>query len=102
MAPITTIVHFEIPAANIDEFLSHWRGSIRAPMKKAGGLIGGVLHRSTDPDAPYQFINVAQWQSAETLEAALKTVGVVADVPATYKRLGVKVTQNNYTEEVRY
>jgi hypothetical protein len=107
MKPITTIVHFEVPTANIDEALRYWRSDIEPLMKKAPGLIGGVFHRATDPSAPYQFINVARWQSAEALQAALKGVGEEAqkkqaELAATLKRLGVRITQNNYTEEVRY
>lgn len=96
MTPITTIVHFEVPIEGIDQFLSAWRESGDL-MRKQPGLIGGVFHRCTDPNGPFQFINVARWESAEALEAALKAVRGDA-----LERLGVKVSQSNYTEEFRY
>ena len=107
MKPITTIVHFEVPVANMDQALRYWRSDIEPMMKKAPGLIGGVFYRATAPDGPYQFINVAQWQSAEALQAALKGVdeesqAKLAEISATFKRLEVRITQHNYTEEVRY
>ncbi len=106
MAPITTIVHFEVPRDNIDEFFPAWRDN-QELMSKQLGLIGGVFYRCTDPDGSFQFINVARWQSAEALEAALKSVGEEQkqrnnDRDDMLKRLGVKVRQSNYTEELRY
>lgn len=106
MVPITTIVHFEVPTDNIDRFLSFWQKT-REEMVKQPGIIGGVFHRSIDPDGPFQFINVARWQSAEELESGLQATGEALqrdgiEVAETLKDLGVKVTQNNYTEEVRY
>ncbi len=41
MAPITTIVHFEVPRDNIDEFFPAWRDN-QELMSKQLGLIGGV------------------------------------------------------------
>ncbi len=106
MTPITTIVQFEIPTNNIDRFLSSWR-EYQEEMNKQPGIIGGIFHRSTDPDGPFQFINVARWQSAEALESALQSAGKAlgqkgVDVAGTLKDLGVRVSQANYTEEVRY
>ena len=108
MTPITTIVHFEIPDDNIDEFLSLWKEKVRWEMVKQPGIIGGVFHRGIDPYAPFQFINVARWQSAESLESGLQATGEALqqkygiEIAGTFKNLGVKVTQNNYIEEVDY
>lgn len=106
MTPITTIVHFEVPADNIDQFLSFWHKT-KEEMTKQPGNIGGVFHRCIDPDGPFQFINVARWQSAEALESGLQATGEALqqdgiEVAGTLKDLGVKVTQNNYIEEVRW
>ena len=108
MTPITTIVHFEVPDDNVDEFLSLWQEKIRGEMVKQPGIIGGVLHRGIDQDAPFQFINVARWQSAEALESGLQATGEALqqkysiELSGTFTDLGVKVTQNNYIEEVDY
>lgn len=103
MTPITAIVHFEVPADNIDQFLSFWLKT-KVEMTKQPGIIGGVFHRCIDPDGPFQFINVVRWQSAEALESGVQATGeaLQQDVRRTLKDLGVKVSQNNYIEEVRY
>lgn len=102
MTPITTIVHFEVPIEGIDQFLSAWRESGDL-MHKQPGLIGGVFHRCTDLNGPFQFINVARWESAEALEAARKAVEEEQKQRGNaLERLGVKVSQSNYTEEFRY
>ena len=107
MAPITTIVHFEVPADNIDRFLALWQETINGEMTKQPGLIEGIFHRGIDPDGPYQFINVARWQSPEALEAGLRATAEALqrggiEVAGSLRNLGVKVSQNNYVEEVRY
>ncbi len=106
MTPITTIVHFEVPADNIYRFLSSWR-EYQEEMNEQPGIVGGVFHRVIDSDAPFQFINVARWQSSDALESALQSAGKAlgqkgVDVAGTLKDLGVKVSQNNYIEELRY
>ncbi len=106
MAPITTIVHFQIPAENIDQFLSYWRQN-QESMEKQPGLIGGTFYRGIDPEGPYQFVNVARWESAEALEASLAAAGEDmaregVDRNQSFKDLGVKVIQSNFTEELQY
>jgi len=76
-------------------------------MTKQPGIIGGVFHRSTDSDGPFQFISAARWQSADALESAFQPAGKTlgqkgVDVAGTLKNLGVRVSQSNYVEEVRY
>ena len=107
MAPITTIVHFEVPAENVEKFLSFWQDVVQGEMTKQLGLIDGVFHRGIDADGPWQFINVARWQSAEALGAGLRATAEAlhrngTEVAGTFNDLGVKVSQNNYVEEVRY
>jgi Antibiotic biosynthesis monooxygenase len=107
MAPITTIVHFEVPTDNVDRFFAFWQDSIQDKVGKQPGLIDGIFHRGIDSDGPFQFINVARWDSAEQLEAALQATreelhqeGV--EMGKVFHDLGVKVSQNNYVEAVRY
>jgi heme-degrading monooxygenase HmoA len=107
MTQITTIVHFEVPEENIDEFLSFWQKT-REAMVKQPGITSGIFYRGTDPDAPFQFINVAHWKSAEALEAGLQGTdeelrqryGIT--VVGSLKDLDAKVLQNNYVEGVDY
>jgi heme-degrading monooxygenase HmoA len=107
MPPITTIVHFTVPAGNADRFLAFWQGTLRDEMRRRPGLIDGILHRGIDPGGPYQFVNVARWQSAEALEAGLRTTAEAlradgVDLGAVLRDLGVIASQHNYLEEIRY
>lgn len=106
MTPITTIVLFELPPANLDEFLAFWR-DIQHFVSKQPGMIDGVGHRAADVSGPFQFVNVVRWDSAESLDAALRAVGREfqdkgADIGQAFERLGVTQTQSNFTEELRY
>lgn len=107
MAPITTIVHFQVPAENVERFLDFWKASFPHTMTVQPGLVGGVLHRGIDADGPHQFINVARWESAQALEDGLRATGQMlhgegVEVPAVFRELGVTISQHNYTEEVHY
>lgn len=102
MAPITTIVHFEIPAENVDRFFAFWQDYIKDNVSIQPGLIDGIFHRGVDPDGPFQFINVARWESAEQLAAGLQATSEDLPVAKVFRDLGVKVSQNNYIEAVRY
>ena len=107
MAPITTIVHFEVPAENVDRFFAFWQDSIKDVTGSQPGLIDGIFHRAIDADGPFQFINVARWESAEHLQAALEaTVEALrrdgVEMLEEFRKLGVKASQNNYDEAVRY
>lgn len=73
MAPITTIVHFKVPAENVDRFFAFWQDSIKDVTGSQPGLIDGIFQRAIDAEGPCQFINVARWESAEHLQAALET-----------------------------
>ena len=108
MTPITTIVHFQMPAAKAEEFLAFWQTSIKHRVNRQPGLIGGIFHRGIDDGGPFQFINVARWESAAQLEAALPTAAKElhqeegVDMRQVFQDLGVTVSQNNYVEEVHY
>lgn len=102
MAPITTIVHFQVPAENVERFFAFWRDHIQKNVEGQPGLIDGVFHRGIDPDGPHQFINVAHWDSAEALASGLRATAEQLHVAQVFQDLGVKVSQSNYVEEVRY
>jgi heme-degrading monooxygenase HmoA len=103
MGPITTVVHFEVPAENADRFFAFWQDHIKGAVSKQPGLIDGMFYRGIDPDGPFQFINVARWESAEQLASGLKVTGEeMPEIGRVFQELGVKVSQNNYVEAKRY
>ena len=107
MAPITTIVHFEVPAENVDRFFAFWQDRIQGVMSRQPGLIDGIFYRGTDRDGLFQFINVARWESAEQLESALTATAESLhqdgiEMAGVFTELGVRVSQDNYVEAVRY
>lgn len=103
---ITTIVHFSLPKENADKWLAKWH-EIEAVMIKQPGAIDGIFYRCIDDDSPFQFVNVAHWESPEALANALqasaeeqKKRGV--DIVEFMNGLGIKMSQNNYVEEMKY
>lgn len=107
MPYVTTIVHFTMPAENADRFRTFWEGHIRPVVERQPGLLDGVFHRCLDADSPFQFVNVARWQSAEPLATALRISieemrGNGVDMFEVFRELGVTISQHNYTEAVRY
>lgn len=103
MAPITTIVHFKVPAENEERFFEFWQDHIKDEVGKQPGLVDGVLHRCIDSEGPFQFVNVAHWESPELLATALRQAGEeMPEIAKVMGELGVEVSQNNYVEAVRY
>jgi heme-degrading monooxygenase HmoA len=106
MTVITTIVHFSMPKENMDEFFTIWKKA-QAVMVGQPGALDNLLNRTIDTNSPFQFINVAHWESAQALTNAL-TASVEhrepggAGVEEEFKRLGVTMSQNNYVEVVKH
>ncbi len=103
---ITTIVHFSLPKENADKLLAKWH-ELQEVMISQPGAIDGIFHRCIDDDSPFQFVNVARWESPEALANALqasaeeqKKRGV--DIVEFMNGLGVKMSQNNYVQEMKY
>ena len=63
---------FEVPEGQEEEFLAHWQAAA-AQMREAAGFISTHLHQSLDPQAKYRFINVAEWESPQHFQAAMRT-----------------------------
>jgi len=67
--PITLINVFEISADDIEPFLHDWRERAEF-MSKQPGFRSLRLHRALNADTRFQVVNVAEWDSAEALQAA--------------------------------
>jgi heme-degrading monooxygenase HmoA len=66
---ITLINVFEIRQDDIEMFLREWRDRAEF-MATQPGFRSLRLHRALSPEARFQLINVAEWDSAESLQAA--------------------------------
>ena len=70
---ITLINAFEITQfGKEDEFIQLWNETADL-MKKEPGFMDTKLHRSVDPKARFQFVNIAHWESPETWQQAIAT-----------------------------
>ena len=66
---VTLINSFEIPAGREEEFFNLW-SQVNTYMQPKPGYLRHALHRALKPDAPFRFINVAQWESLGHFQAA--------------------------------
>jgi heme-degrading monooxygenase HmoA len=67
--PITVINVFEVPADQVREFIAQWRARAEI-MAAAPGFRDTRLHRAFSPQARFQLVNVAHWDSQADLDAA--------------------------------
>lgn len=81
-SPVVLINVFEVPAGMEDDFVEWWKHSSEA-LQKEPGFIDAKLHRSRKPDARFQFINVAHWETEESLDLArTRNKDVLQSIPA--------------------
>jgi heme-degrading monooxygenase HmoA len=94
--PVTFINVFEIDPAQIDDFIVGWkqRGEI---MRRQPGFRAFHLHRALSQDAPYQLVNVAQWDSVEALQAATQTEEFQASIREAATRFNAVAHPGVYT-----
>jgi heme-degrading monooxygenase HmoA len=76
-------------------------------MIKQPGVIDGFFYRCIDDDSPFQFVNVAHWESSEALANPLQASAQEqqkrgVDIVEFMNSLGIKISQNNYVEEMKY
>ena len=72
MSAVTVINSFEVPAGREGEFVELWK-KVNAYMLRKPGYLGHKLHRAITPDAPFRFVNVAQWASMADFQGAHDT-----------------------------
>jgi heme-degrading monooxygenase HmoA len=68
-APVTLINVFEGPIDQVDDFIGRWRARAEL-ISAAPGFRDSRLHQAISPQARFQFVNVAHWDSREAWEAA--------------------------------
>ncbi|WP_420334447.1 antibiotic biosynthesis monooxygenase family protein [Roseibium sp.] len=69
--PVTLINAFEVPVDQVDATVAFWEKS-RDFLKEQPGYISTRLHQALAPDAKFQLINVARWESPEAFQAAIR------------------------------
>jgi heme-degrading monooxygenase HmoA len=107
--PVTLINVFQIDSDKLELFFAEWRKRAEF-MAQHPGFRSLKLHRALTPDARFQLVNVAEWDSADALHAAtaqqyfqqstrrsVQEVGVTAH-PAIY-RVALEVTAPELSEE---
>lgn len=80
--PITFINCLSFPAGNEPQAYVRWK-TINDYMVRKPGYRSHVLHRRADPSAPFGFVNVVTWESAESLQHARDSefATLTADLP---------------------
>ena len=68
-APVVLINLFSVPPGQEEEFAKMWAEALDF-IENQPGFIDANLHRSLDPNARFQFINVAHWENQEAWQAA--------------------------------
>jgi len=69
--PVTLINAFEVPEGQLDKTIAFWEKA-RDFLKEQPGFLDTSLHRSLSPDARFQLVNVARWQSPAAFQAAIE------------------------------
>ncbi len=68
-ADVTLINVFEVPEAQMETVISAWEDA-RDFLSEEPGYIETSLHQSLQPNARFQLINVARWESQSAFLAA--------------------------------
>ncbi len=78
--PVILINPFSVPEGKVEEAISFWEAG-RDFLAQQPGYISTKLHRAITPDAQYQLINVAEWESIEQFKAATTKMQALPDLP---------------------
>ncbi len=69
---VVLINPFTVDPQNADVFLKAW-GASADYLRQQPGFISTKLHRSLNPDATFQYVNIAIWESPQAFKAAVST-----------------------------
>jgi heme-degrading monooxygenase HmoA len=88
---VTLINPFEVAPDSEDRFLESWQRAA-AYMERQSGFISTRLHRALAPNARFQFVNIAEWESPQHFMAAVQSqefqelaAGAPPNFPALYQ-----------------
>lgn len=63
---------FEVPEGKEEEFLKAWQEAAEH-LRHEPGFLSTRLHESLDPKAKFRFVNVAEWESPQHFQAAIRS-----------------------------
>lgn len=72
MQTVILINPFEVPEGKEEEFLKMWQEAAEL-LRHAPGFVATRLHESLDPKAKFRFVNVAEWESPQHFQTAMRT-----------------------------
>jgi heme-degrading monooxygenase HmoA len=78
--PVTLINVFEVPQGRLEETIRFWEAA-RDVLVRQPGYVSTRLHQSITPDARFQIINVAVWESQAAFAAANARMSQEVRVP---------------------
>ncbi|MFQ6547346.1 antibiotic biosynthesis monooxygenase family protein [Aestuariibius sp. 2305UL40-4] len=93
-ADVVLINAFEVPDGQREAAIAAWEVS-RDFLAEQPGYISTVLHASLSPEARFQLVNVARWESAEAFEAAIAEMRAAGASPQIE---GLGINPALYTE----
>ena len=90
MTNFVLINPFEVPEDMDDgRFLEGW-GRAADYMRTRPGFVGSRLHRAVSPNPRFRFVNVAEWESPQDFQAAVRSPefqAMAAGTPSNYPAL---------------
>jgi heme-degrading monooxygenase HmoA len=92
-SPVTLINVFEVPVDHVEVFITKWRKRA-ALMSAKPGFVNTRLHRAISPQARFQLVNVAHWESREAFQAATADAGFQERIGAAAADPQVPVSAN--------
>ncbi len=94
MTNFVLIKPFEVPEDIDDERLLEGWGRAADYMRSRPGFVSSELHRAVSPNARFRFVNVAEWESPQDFQAAVRSPefrAIAAGSPPGYPALYVVV-----------
>jgi heme-degrading monooxygenase HmoA len=67
---VTLINPFEVEPDQDEQFIAGWQAA-RDQLSRRPGYLDTTLHRATNDDVDFRFVNVAHWASADAFQAAV-------------------------------
>lgn len=97
--PVTFINVFEVPVEQIETLIAHWR-ELAKIMSTAPGFRDARLHRALSSQTRFQIVNVANWESPQTWEAATANPEFQEGLRALTEDTEVQISANPALYEV--